>query len=226
MAELPKSSGILNAEVRPGTLVALYDRNYRVADNRIATGRRRTRLMWLINIASLFLTATALAAGFFLSSLIHDFSASYQLTAGIVILLILIITLIVSHELVHLLGYRCFGRVPGSQVKLGFNQKSLLAYAICLVPMNIKATRRSLLLPLWICGLLPLTAGIVMGSPLLIVAGSILTGGSAGDLWYVWDLRRLHADDHVLEAIPDVSGYAMGVLVMKPISTETMDQLK
>jgi len=223
MAEMKQTSGFPDADAHPGSIIVLQDQRYRVTDNRIAVGRRRTGLMWLINIASLFLTAAALAAGLFLSSLFHAASGSYHLAAGILLLAGLVIGLIVAHELVHLLGYRWFGKVPASQVKLGFSPKSLMAFAICLIPVNIKATRRTLLLPLWICGLLPLAAGIAAGSPLLIIAGSILTGGSAGDLWYLWDLRRLHTDDHVMEVMPDSDGYSIGVLVMKPISDDTGD---
>jgi hypothetical protein len=119
---------------------------------------------------------------------------------GLLILLGLLVLLaggLLLHEVVHLAGYRLFGRVPRGAARLSFGRAALAPQVRCDRPIRAGAYRRVLFLPALLLGIVPGLLATLIGSwPLLIWATWMLVAAS-GDFVALWAMRGVPADDSV-----------------------------
>lgn len=106
----------------------------------------------------------------------------FELIAAVVIFIVSI----VLHELLHGLGYY-LGGATWSQIKYGVKQ--LTPYAHCEIPLSLNAYRLAVILPGFILGVMPAVVGILSGSGVLTLYGTIMTAAALGDALILWLLR-------------------------------------
>lgn len=98
---------------------------------------------------------------------------------------------IVLHELLHAVGFVIVGGVPGTAVKFGFSWKGLAPYAHCRIPIDIRAYRIATALPGLLLGLLPGAWGVINGSLLLTLFGTLMLIAAGGDFAVLLAIRRV-----------------------------------
>ncbi len=104
---------------------------------------------------------------------------------------------VVTHELLHGLGFVLTGRVPWRQVQFGV--KWGLAYAHCKVPLSAWVYRVATALPGILLGLLPGLLGLLVGNAWLTVYGAIMSVAALGDVLILWLLRSVPGEARVLD---------------------------
>lgn len=105
-----------------------------------------------------------------------------ELITAVVILMVSIVV----HELLHGLGYY-WGGATWSQIKFGVKQ--LTPYAHCEIPLALNAYRVAVILPGLILGVIPAVGGILTGSGVLTLYGTVMTAAALGDALILWLLR-------------------------------------
>ena len=105
---------------------------------------------------------------------------------------------ILLHELLHLFGYVCIGKVKLNEVKLGVFWKHLMPYALCKVPLKINHYRIALFLPV-ILGVGPMAYGYACGSGFYFMIGLLMFSGSFGDFIILWMLRNFRKEAYIQE---------------------------
>lgn len=144
------------------------------------------------NVVGGLLSILLCALGVFLAHLLPHYQ---PITVWHVQLLLLcLIVLLPVHEALHAIGLRLFGRLPWSDIKIGFMWRALLPYCHCKVPIPITVYRRMILLPLWGTGGASLLALLLFPSDALGLFLGVAVGACAGDLWIVARLRRFGTD--------------------------------
>jgi len=124
------------------------------------------------------------------------------LTGSALPILLVIPVLVVSlylHELLHGLGFILAGRVPRSNVRLGFSRKTLSPYIHCPLPVSASAYRLSLLLPGLLLGVVPALVGTVFGIGWLTLYGMLMAVAALGDAQIAWLMRRLPGSTRVID---------------------------
>ena len=106
---------------------------------------------------------------------------------------------VLVHELLHAVGFLLFGRAPRSQVRLGFQPRTLTPFASCRVPVTASAYRAAGLLPAVVLGGLPIAAAWATGSSTLLLWGWLMLALAGGDVAAVWAMRRVPADAMVVD---------------------------
>jgi hypothetical protein len=98
------------------------------------------------------------------------------------------------HEAIHGLAWVILGRRPLSDVRFGFQWKTITPYAHLQVAVPATAYRWGAAMPAMILGLLPYLVGLILSQGLLAWLGLffIFTGG--GDLLVLWLLRGVDGD--------------------------------
>ena len=112
-------------------------------------------------------------------------------------LLSLVIGGMILHEMLHVWGFRLFGRVPDTAVRLGFNWRAFAPFAHVSVPVTAAAYRQAALLPGVVLGVLPAAAGMAVGSGLVVAFAVIMQVAALGDVLIVWQLRDVGPDEYV-----------------------------
>jgi hypothetical protein len=115
------------------------------------------------------------------------------------ILLPVVFISIVVHEGLHWMGYVAFAHLPWETVRLGFNPRSLAAYAHSDSPVSISAYRRLVALPGVILGVIPAFVGIAWEGGLITLYGFLMLIGACGDLAILWKIRRVSPDSLVMD---------------------------
>lgn len=106
---------------------------------------------------------------------------------------------VLVHELLHAAGFLLFGRVPGAQVRIGFQRRTLTPFASCGAPVTASAYRAAGLLPGVVLGGLPLLAAWATGSAALLLWGWLMLALAGGDLAAVWAMRSVPGDAMVVD---------------------------
>lgn len=118
---------------------------------------------------------------------------------GILLFIIYYFCLIFLHEVSHLIGFLLFTSSTLSSLSIGINLKKQIAYATTTEFMTIKGARKSIMLPFWLTGILPLIAGIYFDHlPLTLVSASLLVGAIA-DIKMDRKLKTLDKDLYILD---------------------------
>ena len=109
---------------------------------------------------------------------------------GPVLFLVLLFALIVVHELIHGLSWSLFSENHWKDIEFGFMKQYLTPYCTCCVPLSKGQYIFGALMPMIVLGILPMIAGILMGSLSVLLMGVVMTDSAAGDLLIVWKLMR------------------------------------
>lgn len=110
-----------------------------------------------------------------------------------------------AHEVLHVAGFRWFGRVPAASTRVGYNARYFTPYATTTEPMPVRGYRLATALPGIVLGLLPIAAGFALTSSDAIVFGAVFLSSAGGDALILWLIRGLPARTLVEDA-PDAIG--------------------
>ena len=166
-----------------------------LSDAMTGQGYRRTELTVSIvgaNIFALVLLVPLLAVGIGLFIVKNDtLSGSFQSGPWSVILFFAVFAaLTVVHELVHGASWAVFAEHHWRDIEFGFMKQYLTPYCTCLVPLSKGQYILGALMPMLLLGLLPMAAGILVGSMSVLLMGIVMTGSAAGDILVVWKILR------------------------------------
>lgn len=154
-------------------------------------GYRRVELTVSIvkaNIFAVVLLIPLLIAGIGLFLLKNrEFGGGFGLTTPILFLIILF-ALVVIHELIHGLSWAVFAEHHWKDIEFGFMKQYLTPYCTCGVPLSKRQYIIGALMPLIVLGILPMIAGIFMGSMPVLLMGVIMADAAAGDILIVWKI--------------------------------------
>jgi hypothetical protein len=103
------------------------------------------------------------------------------------------------HELLHAAGFLLFGRAPRTQVRIGFQRRTLTPFASCSTPVTASAYRAAGLLPALVLGGLPLLAAWATGSAGLLLWAWVMLALAGGDVAAVWAMRSVPGDAMVVD---------------------------
>ena len=124
-----------------------------------------------------------------------------DIAIGMVILLISIIT----HELLHGLGWSIYAKKGWKSIKFGMNWKFLTPYCHCKEPLLLNKYRFGSVLPAIILGIIPSIIAIITGHLGLMAFGFFFTFAAGGDFLILWLLRNENSTDFVQDH-PDKIG--------------------
>ncbi len=143
-------------------------------------------------------------AGMF--SVIHQNEAIIQQAIGARWwLLLLLLSGIVLHELIHGVFMAMFAPGRWKAVSFGFNFKALAPYAHCKEPLTPRAYRISLMMPAFLLGDISVLAAWISGNILFLFFGILFSWAAAGDLMILWLGRRIHTG--LMQDHPDKIGF-------------------
>ena len=164
-----------------------------LSESMIGQGYRRAELTVIIVKANLFavvLLIPLLIVGIALFLLKNGpFRYSHGPATPLLFLVILFV-LIVAHELIHGLSWAIFAEHHGKDIEFGFMKQYLTPYCTCKVPLSKGQYIFGALMPLIALGILPMIAGILMGSMPVLPMGIIMADSAAGDILVVWKILR------------------------------------
>lgn len=107
--------------------------------------------------------------------------------------------LVIAHEVVHAAGWVVFGGVNPANIRFGLDRASLSPYAHARTAMPATGYRIGAALPLFLTGVAPWLAALLLGSPVLAVLGGILISSAIGDLYVLWIIREVPGSARVLD---------------------------
>lgn len=205
--------------MKPGDKTTYFDKEYVVEENKITVDKNKSKILLTINLLSVFITAAFFIIYIIIINLIgpaqNMVSFSFlKLLFYMVFFFAAFAIFIAAHEYVHYLAYRVFGKVKKQNFKFGLVLKSGMAYCISLQPSTVKVSRISLMMPLYVLVIPLFIISVVLKNNFIAFLTAMFAGGSAGDLWYIWTLRKYPKDKYIIESVPSSSGYEIGYLVM------------
>ena len=183
----------------------------------IGQGYRRVELTVSIVKANVFavvllIPLAILGIGlFFLKN--RAFTLDFRPTTPL-LLLVLLFALIVIHELIHGLSWALFAEHHWKDIEFGFMVQYLTPYCTCGVPLGKREYIFGALMPLFILGILPMIAGILVGSLAVLLVGILMADAAAGDILIVWKILRYQSEARSLVYI-DHPTQAGGVIFEK-----------
>ncbi|MDN3608039.1 DUF3267 domain-containing protein [Kaistella yonginensis] len=120
--------------------------------------------------------------------------------------LIILISGIIIHELIHGVFFAFFAKNGFRSIKFGILWKMLTPYCHCKEPLKIKQYTIALLAPLVILGILPAIYAISVGNIFILILGIFFSGAAAGDLLIYNLIRKENPEDYVLDH-PSEAGF-------------------
>ncbi len=99
------------------------------------------------------------------------------------------ITGVLAHEALHAVAWKVAAGLPWSDMKLGFQWKTLTPFAHARVPMSARAYRIGAATPGVVLGVAPALIGLVTGNGGWILFGLLFTLAAGGDALILWLLR-------------------------------------
>ncbi len=156
-------------------------------------GYRKTLLtvsiLWA-NVFAIFLLLAVAVIGIVLFVLKYDDLFGRLSILESVILIIIFLALIVIHELIHGIGWSMFTKDGFKDIEFGVMLDSLTPYCTCSQPLSKGQYILGAMLPLITLGILPMIAGILIGSFYTMMMGVIMTASAAGDILIVLKILR------------------------------------
>ena len=205
----------MNEEIRDGCLMEFGGVKYELVEDLTVKQKDKLKVLVWMNIIMFAGLIAIVVAGVFIIRLINRSAA---LEFGLVSLLLILASFAVYifvHEFIHGLVFRLAGGVAWKDISYGAAIKSGMAYCISNVPVNLRASRISLIAPFIVVCVPIIVCSIAIGSLPMLIAGALFTTGSAGDFWYLWILRKKPADMFMLEEKPKNNEYTLGCYVLK-----------
>ena len=164
------------------------------SENLKAQGYRRVDLTVNIvkaNVFAIILLFPVMALGMWLFWLKNGSLAggiALKSIGGLLLFVLVMAVLVVAHELIHGLSWSLFTPHRFGDIEFGFMKQYLTPYCACLVPLTKGQYIFGALMPLVLLGILPMAAGILMGSMAALFMGIVMTVSAAGDIMIVWCL--------------------------------------
>ena len=156
-------------------------------------GYRKTLLtvsiLWA-NVFAIFLLLAVAVIGIVLFVLKYDNLFGKLSILESVILIIIFLALIVIHELIHGIGWSLSTKDGFKDIEFGVMLDSLTPYCTCSQPLSKGQYILGAMLPLITLGILPMIAGILIGSFYTMMMGVIMTSSAAGDILIVLKILR------------------------------------
>ena len=165
-------------------------------------GYRRTELTVSIvkaNIFAVVLLIPLLVIGFGLLLLVNrdglgGFDEAARQPASLLLFVLIFIVLIVVHEGIHGVSWAVFTERHFRDIEFGFMKQYLTPYCTCGVPLSRGQYIFGALMPFLLLGVLPMAAGILLGSVSVLIMGIIMADSAAGDLMIVRNILRYKSD--------------------------------
>lgn len=207
-------------DLKSGDTINYGQHQYRVIENRVTQGKDKQRAFIAINVIAIFIMIVTYLLCFATLSVMgvagQGFSFSFlEMLIYFVIFVVIFLIFIVAHEYVHYLAYIFFGGIPKNKLKFGVVLKSGMAYCISLEPNTVRASRLSLMMPLYVLVIPVFIAAILTQNSFLAFLTAMFASGSGGDIWYMWTLRKDNADKYMIETMPADDGYEIGYLLLE-----------
>ena len=105
----------------------------------------------------------------------------------------------ICHEAIHGIVFARYAKEGFKSLKFGVLWKALAPYCHCKEYIQVKAYRLVLLMPSIILGVIPIIFAYIIGNAIILVFGSAMLMGGAGDFIIYWMLRKLDKRDMVLD---------------------------
>lgn len=207
-----------NTNYEAGDIVNYDKKDYRVVENRIIHGKEKKKLLIALNVMSLVMIILVMVLYAVMSGFINNASTDTQeITWWLfgIIYFVSFVLFIIMHELIHGASYYIFGKVPLKNIKFGTALKSGMAYCISLVPNKVSTSRISLMMPIYLLVIPVFLAALFTQNTFVAFLSAIFFSGSAGDIWYMWSLRKDDKDKYIVETLPDADGYEIGYYLLE-----------
>ena len=104
---------------------------------------------------------------------------------------LLLLMSIVTHELLHAVGFVYAGGALWSDVRFGVMWKALAPYAHCTQVMQVAPYRVAIALPALLLGVAPTLTGLATGVGVLTFYGYIMLIAACGDAAILWAIRSV-----------------------------------
>jgi len=121
---------------------------------------------------------------------LEDFALAWKSFFGTLWFLPIVFGGIVVHELVHAFTWKLLAGLQWSEMKLGFQWKTLTPYAHAKKAMKTKPYRWGAAMPALLLGFLPYCAALITGSGGLFAFGMLFIVAATGDFWILYTLRK------------------------------------
>jgi len=201
---------------RVGDKFLFNEVEYELLENNIVSRKKKKKFLIYMNLSAWLVITIGV-----IINLIIFRTGSIEITLKSVFILgaylIGFIVFAVIHELLHGGAFMLFGKVPKKDIAFGVVLKSGVAYCISKIPVSVKASRLSLMMPVYvICTPLYIIA-IIFNNFGLGLYAVILFSGSVGDFYYMWKLRSTDKNLYMFENMPNKTGYEIGYLLFKKL---------
>lgn len=120
--------------------------------------------------------------------------------------LVLVVSGIVVHELIHGIFFARYAQNGFKSVKFGILTKTMTPYCHCKEPLQIKHYKIALLMPLLILGIVPGFISLITGNIYMLIFGIFFSGAAAGDIMIYQLIRKENPEDYVQDH-PSEAGY-------------------
>ncbi len=194
-----------------GSIRTFDNGNYELIEDKIIPEQYKRKFIIKLNVYALIFTVVAI----FIVMIIMG-SGSFN-SIEVLVLMLGYFVFIVVHELLHGMSFVLDKNVTWSNIKFGLVLKSGMAYCISQVPVKVRISRLSLMMPVYIFCLPMIVVGIILNNAAIGIFGVIYLSGSIGDFYYMWKLRKTSKDLYMFEEMPSKSGYEVGYLLYKKV---------
>lgn len=195
---------------------------YKVVENKIIQGKTKKQAFVAINVLALVLMGMVFVIYYIAINIMGVNSQSGEfglvdMIAYFVGTIAIFLLFICVHELVHYYTYHILGKTPKDKLKFGIVPKMGMAYCIALEPNTLKASRLSLMMPVYLLVVPTIILAIALQSGYVAFLAALFASGSGGDIWYMWTLRKESEDKYIIESMPEGKEYEIGYLVLEKI---------
>ncbi len=173
-----------------------------------AEGYKKTELTVSIMTANVFAVLLLIPVGgvgiwlyYLRHHMIEGFMSNFLLFVAVFAICIVV------HELIHGISWSLFTKNHFGDIDFGIMRDSFTPYCTCSQPLSKGQYIFGAMMPLVVLGLIPMAAGILMGSFRTLLMGIIMTDSAAGDILIVRNILRYRSDakdivymDHPTEA--------------------------
>ena len=187
---------------------------YVLIEDNVVSKKDKKRTLMLINVFAMVIVVVLTASTFVL---LYNGQTVY--TFGILDLIVFTLLLmsflpyIVIHEWLHGVAFRIFNKNDKSQINFGIVWKNLMAYCISTVPVEVRAARLSLMMPVYVVCIPLYILGVALDNVWIAFIAIFYLSGSAGDFYYLWKLRKTDKTLYMHEKNPTSDGYEIGYLL-------------
>jgi hypothetical protein len=108
-------------------------------------------------------------------------------------ILIILISGILMHEMLHGLIWIFFTKKGFRSLSFGIMKPDLAPYIHCNEPLPVNAYRTGILIPGVVLGIIPALIGIITGNFKIFIFGFFFTWAASGDFTVLWHIRHLKA---------------------------------